>query len=44
LQPSSVHAFPSLQTAAGPPMHVPLEHVSPVVHTFPSSHAALLFV
>jgi hypothetical protein len=44
LQLSSVHTFPSEQSVAGPPWHVPPPHVSPVVHGFPSSHVAVLFV
>lgn len=42
LHPSSVQAFPSLQFGGGPPTHAPAAHVSPVVHAFPSLHAALL--
>jgi hypothetical protein len=44
LQESSVQGFPSSQLVAEPLTHKPLEHVSPVVHAFPSSHAAVLFV
>jgi hypothetical protein len=42
LQESSVQRLPSSQVRGGPPMHVPPEHVSPVVHTLPSLHEALL--
>ena len=42
-QPSAVHGFPSLQLT-GVPEQVPPEHTSPVVHRFPSLHAAVLFV
>jgi hypothetical protein len=38
--PSSVQTFPSSQLF-GTPTHVPVAHVSPVVHALPSSHAAL---
>src|SRR5439155_24612025 len=36
---SVVHTFPSSQLRAGPPVHRPLEQVSPVVHALPSSQA-----
>jgi hypothetical protein len=38
LQPSVVHGFPSLQTSGVPAVHVPLWHVSPPLHAFPSEH------
>jgi hypothetical protein len=44
LQESSVQAFPSSQLVAEPLTHAPFTHVSPVVHAFPSSHAAVLLV
>jgi hypothetical protein len=44
LHASSVHGFPSSQFCAGPPLHVPLPQVSPVVQTLPSSQGAVLFV
>jgi hypothetical protein len=44
LQLSVVQTFPSLHVGAGPPTHVPPEHVSVVVQAFPSSHDSVLFV
>ena len=44
LQESSVQPLLSLQSSAGPPAQVPALQVSPVVHVFPSLHAAVLFV
>jgi hypothetical protein len=44
LQESSVQTLPSLQTGGGPLTQTPAEHVSPVVHAFPSLHGSLLFV
>jgi hypothetical protein len=41
---SSVQRFPSSQLNAAIPAHTPLAHTSPVVHAFPSSHVAVLFV
>src|SRR5438105_665050 len=43
-QLSSVHTLPSLQLSVVPPVHVPPEHVSAVVHALPSSHDAVLLV
>ena len=43
-QVSVVHTLPSLQTTAVPAWQFPPPHVSPVVHAFWSSHAAVLFV
>jgi len=42
LQPSSVHAFPSLHTSGAPPTQRPPLHVSLVVQALPSSHASVL--
>jgi hypothetical protein len=44
LHESVVQGLLSLQTVGGPPMHTPPEHVSPVVHGFPSLQLALLGV
>ena len=44
LQVLSVHGFMSSQTRGVVPMHAPELHASPVVHAFPSSHVAVLFV
>jgi hypothetical protein len=41
-QLSSVQLFESLQTGGGPPTHALSEHVSPVVHAFPSLHGLVL--
>ena len=41
---SFVQTFPSLHVGAGPPTHEPPEHVSFVVHAFPSLHDVALFV
>jgi hypothetical protein len=41
---SFVQTFPSLHVGAGPPTHEPPEHVSLVVHAFPSLHDVVLFV
>jgi hypothetical protein len=43
-QESVVHAFASSQFRAVPPVQAPPRQASPVVHAFPSLHAALLFV
>jgi glyoxylate utilization-related uncharacterized protein len=43
LHESSVQGLLSLQPSAGPPTQDPPEHVSTVVHAFPSLHAAVLF-
>jgi hypothetical protein len=43
-QALSVQTLWSSQLNAGPPAHAPLTQASPVVHTFPSSQAAALFV
>ena len=43
-QPSSVHALLSLHVRAAPPLHLPLPHVSLVVHALLSSQARMLFV
>jgi hypothetical protein len=43
-QLSFVHALASSQTRGEPGWHVPTEHASPVVQTFPSSQAFVLFV
>jgi hypothetical protein len=43
-QLSSVQTLASLQTSGGPPRQDPPEHVSPVVHGFPSSHWLALLV
>jgi hypothetical protein len=40
LQPSIVHAMPSLQTRAPPP-HTPPVQASLTVHAFPSLHAVV---
>jgi hypothetical protein len=40
LHESTVHTLPSLQTFMGPPLQNPFWHVSPWVHTLPSSHEA----
>src|SRR5262245_27674115 len=42
LQASLVHGLPSSQLGGGPPTHVPLAQVSPVVHALPSLHDAVL--
>jgi hypothetical protein len=42
LQLSVVQALPSSQFGATPPLHVPPPQASPVVHAFPSLHAAVL--
>src|SRR5437667_68259 len=42
LQSSVVQTFPSLQFGGGPPTHVPLLHVSPVVHALPSERESVL--
>ena len=42
-QLSVVHTLLSLQTTAVPAWQLPPPHVSPVVHAFPSLHAAVLF-
>lgn len=44
LQVSVVQPLPSSQTGGGPPRQDPPEHVSPVVHGFPSSHGLALLV
>ena len=44
LQLSVVHVLLSLQRTAAPPWQVPAPQMSPVVHAFPSLHAAVLFV
>lgn len=44
MQPSAVHALPSLQGSLGPPTHWPSWHASPKVHTLPSLHGSLLGV
>src|SRR6266849_2108169 len=44
LQLSSVQTLLSLQLGAGPPTHVPPEHVSLVVQAFPSLQEAVLLV
>jgi hypothetical protein len=44
LHESSVQPLPSLQPSGADPTHTPLEQVSTVVHAFPSSQAAVLFV
>jgi hypothetical protein len=44
LHESSVHGLLSLQETAAPAWHVPPEQASPLVHAFPSSQAAVLFV
>jgi hypothetical protein len=44
LQESFVQPLPSLQLGGGPPRQDPPEHVSPVVHGFPSSHGLALLV
>jgi len=39
---SSVHGLPSLaHTFAAPAAQVPYKQLSPIVHTLPSSHAAV---
>ena len=38
-QPSAVHALPSSQVVALPPVHAPALHASPVVQASPSEHA-----
>ena len=43
LQLSSVHRLLSLHDTAAPPTQAPDEQVSPLVHAFPSSQAAVLF-
>jgi hypothetical protein len=43
-QESTVHAFPSSQSGAGPPTQAPPAHWSFVVHALPSLHGAMLFV
>jgi phage-related protein len=43
-QVSVVHGLLSSQFGPGPLMQDPLPHVSPTVHAFPSSQAAVLFV
>jgi hypothetical protein len=43
-QVSVVHGLLSSQFGPGPLMQDPLLHVSPMVHAFPSSQAAVLFV
>jgi phage-related protein len=42
LQESVVHTFPSSQSGAAPPTHVPPEQVSAVVHALLSLHGAVL--
>ena len=42
--PSSVQTLLSLQLGAGPPTHVPPEHVSLAVQAFPSLQGAVLLV
>jgi len=44
LQLSDVHTSLSLQVTAAPPWHVPPPQLSPEVHAFPSSHAAVLLL
>jgi hypothetical protein len=44
LHESFVQTLPSLQTGAGPPLHVPPLHTSFVVHALPSLQLAVLFV
>jgi hypothetical protein len=44
LQESLVQTFPSSQFGGGPPTQDPSEHMSPVVHAFPSSHGLALLV
>lgn len=41
---SVVHTLPSLQFGAAPPTHDPPEHISFVVHAFPSLHALELLL
>jgi hypothetical protein len=43
-QKSVVQTLPSSQLGAAPPTHVPPEHLSLVVHSFPSSHPVVLLV
>ena len=43
-QESSVQPLLSSQFGGGPPMQMPFEHVSFVVHALPSSHDAVLLV
>ncbi len=43
-QTSDVQGLPSLHTTVAPLTHIASAHVSPVVHAFPSVHAALLAV
>jgi hypothetical protein len=42
-QPSSVHAFPSLQLLAGPALQVPFSQADEIVHALASSQLAVLF-
>jgi hypothetical protein len=44
LHASVVQTLPSSQLSCGPPVQVPPEQVSPVVHALPSSQALLLLV
>jgi hypothetical protein len=44
LHESLVQTFPSSQLGGGPPTQDPSEHMSPVVHAFPSSHGLALLV
>ena len=41
-QSSTVHGFPSLQSAISRPMHTPFSHASPTVHALPSLQVTLM--